>query len=78
MKFKKHIITILLFSQLILMHIPLATSAAVIPLVTDSSDTLAPYVDEIDWQYKVIDGVFCRRLYNYTTLTPLSDWEPVP
>lgn len=56
---------------------PLAISAAVIPLVTNSLDTIVPYVDEIDWQYKVINGVFCRRLYNYTTLTPLSDWEPV-
>ena len=77
MKFKKQLILILLFCQLIFMCTPLATSAAIIPSITNSLDTIVPYVDEIDWQYKVINGVLHRRLYNYTTLTPLSDWEPV-
>ena len=34
-------------------------------------------VDDIHWQYSVINGVLCKRLYNYSTNTPLSDWEPV-
>ncbi len=37
-----------------------------------------PRVFEIDWQYKFFNGVMYRRLYNYTTNTPLTDWEIAP
>ena len=28
--------------------------------------------DNVDWQYRYIDGVLYRRLYNFATNTPLS------
>lgn len=31
--------------------------------------------DKIDWQYKTVNGILYRRLYNYTTKKPVSDWE---
>lgn len=33
--------------------------------------------DKIDWQYKTVNGILYRRLYNYTTKKPVSDWEIV-
>ena len=32
-------------------------------------------VDDIGYQYKVIDNVLYRRLYNFTARKPLGDWE---
>ena len=34
-------------------------------------------VDLIDWEYKTINGILYRRLYNFTTNNPLSNWERV-
>ncbi len=34
--------------------------------------------DNVDWQYRYIDGVLYRRLYNFTTNTPLSLWSIAP
>lgn len=31
--------------------------------------------DKIGYQYKTIDNVLYKRLYNFTTNKPLSDWE---
>ena len=31
--------------------------------------------DKIDWKYKTVNGILYRRLYNYTTKKPVSDWE---
>ncbi len=33
---------------------------------------------DIKWQYTVINNVLYRRLYNYSTKTPITDWEVVP
>lgn len=42
---------------------------------TDNSEgTCEPRANDIDYQYKVIDGVLYKRLYNFTTHKPLSDW----
>ncbi len=34
-----------------------------------------PKADDIRYQYKSINGIHYRRLYNFTTHKPLSDWE---
>lgn len=36
-----------------------------------------PKKDDIRYQYIYVNGVQYRRLYNFTTQTPLSDWERV-
>ena len=35
-------------------------------------------VDKIGYQYKVIDNVLYRRLYNFTANKPVGDWEVAP
>ena len=35
-------------------------------------------VDDIGYQYKVIDNVLYRRLYNFTANKPVGDWEVAP
>ena len=37
-----------------------------------------PRVDKIGYQYKVIDNVLYRRLYNFTANKPVGDWEVAP
>lgn len=44
---------------------------------TEGSDIEAR-VDDIGYQYKVIDNVLYRRLYNFTARKPLGDWEVAP
>lgn len=38
---------------------------------------IRPMVDDIGWEYKVVDKKLYKRLYNYTTNKPLTDWEYV-
>ena len=33
--------------------------------------------DSIGYQYKIINGVLYRRLYNFSSNKPLSNWEKV-
>ena len=33
--------------------------------------------DDIRYQYKKVNGETYRRLYNFTTKTPLTNWEKV-
>ena len=42
-----------------------------------NEDEVNPRADDIDWQYSVRNGVLYKRLYNYTTNKPLSDWQIV-
>ena len=35
-------------------------------------------VDDIGYQYKVIDKLLYRRLYNFMARKPLGDWEVAP
>lgn len=37
-------------------------------------DICEPRADDIDYQYKVFNGVLYKRLYNFTTQKPLSGW----
>lgn len=37
-------------------------------------DICEPRADDIAYQYKVINGVLYKRLYNFTTQKPLSGW----
>lgn len=39
--------------------------------------SIQPRADIIDYQYKVVNNVLYRRLYNYTLNKPLSDWVRV-
>ncbi|WP_251495429.1 hypothetical protein [Otoolea muris] len=34
--------------------------------------------DDIRYQYKVVDNVLYRRLYNYSRNEPVTDWEILP
>lgn len=51
--------------------------------VTDSSlniindKDIVTRADIIDYQYKVVNNVLYRRLYNYTLNKPVSDWVKV-
>lgn len=44
---------------------------------TVEGEEITPKADDIDWQYSVRNGVLYKRLYNYTTNKPLSDWQIV-
>lgn len=76
MKFKKLVLTFL-FSLCI---------SSVCPITALASDSEAAVTEEnpnarldyIDWQYTTINGVLYRRIFNYSTNKPLSDWEIVP
>lgn len=35
---------------------------------------ITPKADIIDWQYKVVNNILYKRLYNYTLNKPISDW----
>lgn len=78
MKSKIYILFTLIILQLIIIAIPCHANTSTNP---NSSKNLTlsaePRIDQIDWQYKKINGSLYRRLYNYTTGTPLSEWELV-
>ncbi len=46
--------------------------------IQEENSVIEPRVDDIGYQYKVIDNVLYRRLYNFTARKPLSDWEVAP
>ena len=37
-----------------------------------------PYSGNYVWRYQVIDGVYCRRLYDLKNQCWVDDWEPCP
>lgn len=42
---------------------------------SDSSESaISPYNTDIRWKYKVMNGVLCKRQYNYTTNKWIGDW----
>ena len=51
-----------------------STSAAVIGSNTPSSSLTAPQSDNIQWKYKMINGVLYKRQYNYTTNKWIGNW----
>lgn len=74
---KKAILYFVTAFNLLFLAAPLSVSAmSPSPYVLEMSDVERK--PDIDWQYTVFDGVLYRRLYNYSTKTPLSDWEIVP
>lgn len=36
--------------------------------------TVLPRADQIEWVYKVVDGVLCMRQYNFTRGEWVGDW----
>lgn len=76
MKFKKFILYFLLALQLSLCLLPIQIWAKSIDTNTVNK-LIVPYADDIRWEYKTVNGVLYRRLYNFTTLSPVSDWERV-
>lgn len=75
MRKRKLLFYTLLLVNTYLLSIPVTTLATTLPAITSNFDeTISPYADNIKWQYKAIDGVLHKRLYNYTTDTPLRDW----
>lgn len=76
MKFRKKI---MLFALLGCMLLPANVMAdtETVHAATVEGEEVTPLADSIDWQYSVRNGVLYKRLYNYTTNTPLSDWQIV-
>lgn len=70
---------LLMFALLACTLLPVGTLALPAPVHAETAEgeETTPYAHDIDWQYKVINGVLHKRLYNYTTGTPLSDWQVV-
>lgn len=71
MKQKILILSLLVFS--VFQEIPVMAQTTILA-PTSCSEQVAPCADVIDYQYKVVDGVLYKRLYNYTLNKPLSDW----
>lgn len=69
-----YMILFLLTSTLFPSAVFASTSNSVIP-VSSTENTIQPNADVIDYQYRLIDGILYKRLYNYTTKKPLSDWD---
>lgn len=61
----------------ILLPTGVMASTETVCAATVYSEEATPRADDIDWQYKLINGVLHKRLYNYTTNKPLSDWQIV-
>ena len=79
MKIKKTIVYLFLILQLAVIFTPSTVSAQPVNSnETEIVSSVVPKVDDIRWQYKTVDHVLYRRLFNYSTNTPLSDWEIVP
>lgn len=76
MKLRKRLMLYTLLGCMLLPANVMASSVTVYAAVVESEE-VTPQADSIDWQYKVIDGALYKRLYNYTTNTPLSDWQIV-
>ena len=78
MKIKKTIFYSLLALQLFI--ISTQSTVAAQPIVSSTAEyslSIVPKVDDIGWQYKIENNQIYKRLFNFSTNTPLSDWEPV-
>ena len=78
MKIKKTIFYSLLALQLFI--ISTQSTVAAQPIVSSTAEytlSIVPKVDDIGWQYKIENNKMYKRLFNFSTNTPLSDWEPV-
>lgn len=79
MKFKKSFVYFMTAIYLLLLSAPMDVSAMA-PNSPGYSIALSDTQrsPDIRWQYKPINGILYRRLYNYSTKTPITDWEIVP
>lgn len=75
MKFTKIFIYLVIIAQLT--AVPLTTWAYTPHVSMPTTNTALLRADDIQWQYKMINGVLHKRLYNFTTNKPLTDWTPV-
>lgn len=48
------------------------------PPVTVYASEIQPLSDDIRWVYKEVNGVYYKRLYNFTTRSWVGSWIRVP
>lgn len=77
MKNKKILVFALLLSQILIVESPQKSYGLSTMSEQNIKSVSNMRVDHIDWEYKTINGILCRRLYNFTTNNPLSNWERV-
>lgn len=44
----------------------------------ETYENVVPYSDSYIWKYKMINGVYYRRLYDIINQCWVGDWEPCP
>ncbi len=44
---------------------------------TEITNQISPRADNLEWRFKIINGLLHRRLYNATRNIWVGDWEPV-
>ena len=77
MKNKKILFFALLLSQILIVESPQKSYGLSTMSEQNIKSVSKMRVDLIDWEYKTINGILYRRLYNFTTNNPLSNWERV-
>ncbi|MCI5509469.1 MAG: hypothetical protein ACI4DX_04860 [Oliverpabstia sp.] len=77
MKNKKILFFALLLSQILIVESPQKSYGLSTMSEQNIKSVSNMRVDLIDWEYKTINGILYRRLYNFTTNNPLSNWERV-
>lgn len=77
---KKRILICLASSMFILSICPTiinASSDFSINTTSSINSTVLPKKDIVGYQYKKVNNIIYRRLYNFSANTPLSDWERI-
>lgn len=77
---KKRILFCLTSSIFILSICPTITNASSdfsINSTSSINSTVSPRKDIIGYQYKKVNNIIYRRLYNFSANKPLSDWERI-
>ena len=77
MKNKKILFFALLLSQILIVESPQKSYGLSTMSEQNIKSVSNMRVDLIDWEYKTINGILYRRLYNFTTNNTLSNWERV-
>ena len=77
MKNKKILFFALLLSQILIVESPQKSYGLSTMSEQNIKSVSNMRVDLIAWEYKTINGILYRRLYNFTTNNPLSNWERV-
>lgn len=81
MKITKKLAYLTITLQIAFFLIPLSPVKAASPcqnyrqLMLSESTARLPI---ISWEYKSVNGVLYRRLFNFTTNEPVTDWEVCP